>query len=483
MLPTDPFRTRIAGLSVACFLIVLTVACGTRRGDGAPPGNTPVIDAQVGVPPGAGSVDSGSNLRPDARMLDAARLPDVRVFVACAPACGASQICQEGTCIALPATCPCPRGAYCDLSSNTCRPGCLTDPNCDPGLICEDRTCRVGCRAESDCAVEERCSPGFQCVAGCTSDVRCNSGRICEAGMCRNGCRSDDHCGPGNICDAATNTCRTGCRTDTNCPESSVCEPTTAMCRPGCRSHSSCPIETVCGPARTCIAGCDTDARCNPGRICDGNTSLCRLGCRTGENCPSGMLCNPTTFLCEHGCDTPERCPVGQACTLVNLAGRLFRECREECSNAENQCRSEPGVTRGCFSLGTGTAGWSTSACVAGCTSSASCSGGKTCQRFTTSTSFPGDGAGSVCALPCDAEACTRSVGIYGVNGTQYPCECRSDGTCGDPNSSLICYRTDTLGLREPSCITHDQSCHARSCCPGLTCSTTTRKCVLVASS
>lgn len=94
----------------------------------------------------------------------------------CATPCAADQVCSEGVCIDLPATCPCPVESYCDLASNSCKVGCVTDDECSHGRSCDQatRTCIDGCQTPSDCTAPANADPtctahgmcGFTCRAG-----------------------------------------------------------------------------------------------------------------------------------------------------------------------------------------------------------------------------------------------------------------------------------------------------------------------------
>jgi hypothetical protein len=55
-------------------------------------------------------------------------------------ACGPNQVCAGTTCVDLPAHCPCPKGAYCDLAVNQCKAGCLASTDCEAGYDCGSET-------------------------------------------------------------------------------------------------------------------------------------------------------------------------------------------------------------------------------------------------------------------------------------------------------------------------------------------------------
>jgi hypothetical protein len=78
--------------------------------------------------------DAGTNGGPDGTSGDPCAI------------CSSSQVCTGGVCLSLPAQCPCPKGAYCDLSTNSCKAGCIGDGDCNPGTFCDvvARQCRPG---------------------------------------------------------------------------------------------------------------------------------------------------------------------------------------------------------------------------------------------------------------------------------------------------------------------------------------------------
>lgn len=73
----------------------------------------------------------------------------------------------------------CSPGSYCELSSGSCRAGCLQDSACPSGQICENRSCRVGCRSDSTCATAQICE-NLGCRAGCRQTSDCQAHQRCD---------------------------------------------------------------------------------------------------------------------------------------------------------------------------------------------------------------------------------------------------------------------------------------------------------------
>lgn len=196
----------------------------------------------------------------------------------CDPACPANEICDGGKCVPLPASCPCPKGSYCDLATNACVVGCIAEGECPAGQFCD---------------VDAR-----KCEAGCATDL---------------------HCPAGNYCDVPTKTCRKGCRANDECPSGEACV-----------DHAcGCPAGTLrCGGVcAACPAG--------GGGSCCGNACVARdrdpLNCGTcGNDCSvwanaKGVSPN-ATFCAASQCTTSRSSPGGQprqTCNEVCAAGGL----------------------------------------------------------------------------------------------------------------------------------------------------------------
>jgi hypothetical protein len=154
----------------------------------------------------------------------------------CAGGCGVGEVCAEGACVAVPDHCPCPQETYCDLNTNACKIGCLSDPDCSSGHYCDvpNRACVVGCRESAECSGGTKCID-HQCKAGCNGDGDCaNSGETCVSNACS--------CGAGQV------VCGSACTplgTNTNCSSCADSCQGAAMCVGG-----SCQCELgKCGAA------------------------------------------------------------------------------------------------------------------------------------------------------------------------------------------------------------------------------------------
>jgi len=185
--------------------------------------------------------------------------------------CGADEVCVEGTCTPLPASCPCPIESYCDVAADRCVAGCLSDGDCSTGRICDAdaRACRAGCREDGDCG----------------------AGQICDATTCRAGCRADGDCGGGEICLGSS--CATGCRDDSGCAGGEICEG--MSCRAGCTGDAECASSEICIDLR-CTTGCRDDGECGSGSICE--SMSCRSGCRADADCGVDATCMATPMTC-----------------------------------------------------------------------------------------------------------------------------------------------------------------------------------------
>ncbi len=113
----------------------------------------------------------------------------------CDPGCAANQVCSENACTDLPASCPCPSGAYCNLATNTCNAGCAVNDDCSANQFCNaQHQCSEGCRDDSGCAAREcataTCNAGtcqYENMANgtaCSTDSNPCTSDVCSAGSC-----------------------------------------------------------------------------------------------------------------------------------------------------------------------------------------------------------------------------------------------------------------------------------------------------------
>jgi hypothetical protein len=357
-------------------------------------------------------------------------------------ACHMGQICSNSVCMDVPAHCPCPVESYCDLSSDSCKAGCLDDSQCSTGRICDSsvRQCKAGCRADSACGQNQICDAASStCRAGCRGDNACPMGQICDNTTCRAGCRGDAQCGPGQLCDNTT--CRQGCRHDSDCAASGmICDATSMTCRGGCRSNTDCPLEQICSPSSTCTPGCDTDMRCNAGRICE--MQSCRDGCRMTASCPVDQFCDPMMLTCKTGCPQgdPSHCAIGKACVnYVDGTNACSAGCygTYTCNDSSWECFMA--IANDTITMEEEQA----ARCRKRCSSNSDCPMGYICTWFATDSTAPNFGNAQLCAQPCTTtDYCAGTVqDTINPVGT---CGCTADGTChvNGPMTS-ICYIVD----------------------------------------
>jgi hypothetical protein len=138
--------------------------------------------------------------------------------------------------------CPCAKGNYCDLATQTCKPGCAQESDCSPTETCDlsTRTCKPLPKNDMGMPIGGACGqvasfmnassgPCFGCfITQCTQALQpCES----EAQTCAQQCQPD--AGPLSIL--------SGCECVRSC--------LSAMCRPAWDAAVSCA-------ATTCIAEC-----------------------------------------------------------------------------------------------------------------------------------------------------------------------------------------------------------------------------------
>lgn len=289
--------------------------------------------------------------------------------------CLAPQICDpvRATCDVCSRANPCPSGESCLAGS--CRPmtGCRTTSDCvggaNDGQICINGNCSQ-CATDADCNVppyntEHRlcergiCSPpaidagpggchsryecpsgqvclNQQCTtppSGCQTNAECPIGNICNrAGLCVPGCADVRDCGPGQSCNAATNSCQTngGCNLQTcsqQCASQNMqCDPMTCMC-----TSTMCDVATCnrqcsvqggqCDPSTcSCTQSCDVNActqQCAAQNLqCDANTCGCTGS--TGGMCTQNSDCG-TTDVCSSGACAEQAVGAGGSggCSLI----------------------------------------------------------------------------------------------------------------------------------------------------------------------
>jgi hypothetical protein len=130
----------------------------------------------------------------------------------------------------LPATCPCPLDSYCDLASNTCKPGCSSNDNCPAKQRCDvpSRTCVKGCETANDCTIDPKATTvsckDRQCVQTCAqgTSYACNGACVAvdDLNACGQACAKCDAakithahaaCVPNDVLSSTDSSCQILC--------------------------------------------------------------------------------------------------------------------------------------------------------------------------------------------------------------------------------------------------------------------------------
>ncbi len=173
-------------------------------------------------------------------------LEDACNGVSCGPlADGSRTVCQEGSCVPICDTLPCPAPNACRRTDGAC-----VGNNCIfiPYLCAADEACVEGaCVADPchgvSCGAAEFCREG-DCVGSC-GDVRCGGTEICRGGACvPSGC--DTACIGGQVCDPSTGNCRPNPCTGMVCGAGQVCDPRAGACIDDPCRNIACPTGTTC---------------------------------------------------------------------------------------------------------------------------------------------------------------------------------------------------------------------------------------------
>ena len=118
---------------------------------------------------------------------------------------------QTGQCVAcLPTNDVCAKSEYCDPATNSCKPGCSNDADCDGGgvvLHCDLTTnsC-AGCLNDSDCPLGNVCAINQVCIPGCSAMQPCAPDQTCCGTSCHDLTKNLNNCGMcGHKCTAPVN--------------------------------------------------------------------------------------------------------------------------------------------------------------------------------------------------------------------------------------------------------------------------------------
>lgn len=256
----------------------------------------------------------------------------------------------------------------CDPRTSYCGPGCNEDSDCGadgnaadrgPGTFCIDCECKTPCDAPEFCKADSDCKPtidgdsqiceehvgrtasdgsantGRACVVGCRADSDCpinqeidEDGKIwtqqgrCVDKRCEFLCNSDDECFPGESC--IQSSCRTLgdiCVSTTDCEdEGQICKG--GRCESGCRSDQQCTEAAACAKDPECTEKCPYDQSCFCADCPEDDWSwieLCPLdpacveACPTLDDCVEPPLGSQQCFdgKCIHACSHASTCPDG----------------------------------------------------------------------------------------------------------------------------------------------------------------------------
>lgn len=156
------------------------------------------------------------------------------------------------------------------------------DGLCGATLICESGTCVSTC-FEFGCGVGYTCDAAGHCVESACATMTCAAGLVCRGGTCVGPC--DGIVCPGDLA------CRAGRCVDpcagVACPAMHVCD--RGVCVDAC-SCSGCAATLSCAASGRCVVpGCaSVDCSSMPGTVCRAGT--CVDAC-SGATCPRGQAC------------------------------------------------------------------------------------------------------------------------------------------------------------------------------------------------
>jgi hypothetical protein len=209
---------------------------------------------------------------------------------------------------------------------------------CANGIDCCDGTSTVNCaRLRADCLNDAGPDPASACAAY-SAQCGCLSGRIdCERGKCVSHCTDDTDCalfGSGRRC--AGGNC-VQCALDEDCQAGFQC--VTGSCQPPCAGDGDCAGFDRCLSGRCVASGCQTDRECVAAtRVVDarcGTDGKCIVPCETDLECgnPSGY----SFFSCIDKRCTYVGCETDKDCRLFftgpsdasTLSARQHPVCRE----------------------------------------------------------------------------------------------------------------------------------------------------------
>lgn len=331
--------------------------------------------------------------------------------------CGANETCKDKVCVAksseTPATDgggtkeapppkPCTKDADCDGATELCKDGkcaplpasCKAKEECGASRICKDGKCeRPPCRFDDQCpegqacnATQGKCEPAQACDKNkpCPNGWVCNTCRnVCTVTLGTNKCNEDFNCAGGidlEWCDKCVSECRPRQKLCTPCVKDEECGDPEDLCLPDQLNPQSglkfcgrrCVQNTFCAPGFKCkefkelkypfqcvpASGdcakpgeCESDADClGAGKRCDPRSKRCVSGCSENANCPirdqnttctEDSNCKNSKATCQAGtCKVQLHCCRGRCgvpCTSDSEC-EASESCKEGCCQVEGEC-------------------------------------------------------------------------------------------------------------------------------------------------
>lgn len=252
---------------------------------------------------------------------------------------------DTGECVdCTPTNDPCPEGNYCDPGTNDCTPGCVADEDCGGDLTCDvpNNTC-VGCLADPECPLGTVCEDGA-CVPGCNDQQACPDGLACCVEQCVDIMLDEAHCGG---CEAPCEPADASGECNAGMCEIGMCDPGFDDCNGA--ANDGCEVDGACA----CVPNQAYDCYSGPMGtedvgICAGGTQTCNgTGTALGP-CVGQVL--PGLELCASGSD--ENCD-GNVDEDPDLDGDGWTQCGGDCCDDVGVgCLSPDLVNPGAFEFG-----------------------------------------------------------------------------------------------------------------------------------
>jgi hypothetical protein len=185
------------------------------------------------------------------------------------------------------------RGEVCRVASD-CAEGlfCAPMPGGSGGGLCVTGNFRVA-KTAKECAIVE-CAAAGDCCDGSIHPNPCENGAItCEVGKCVARCRMDSECALTNVGSRCAGGKCVQCALDQDCPPGLQC--ITGACQAPCTNDGACSGFDRCLAGRCIASGCQTDRECvaatrNVDARC-GTDGKCIVPCETDLECGS-----PTSY-------------------------------------------------------------------------------------------------------------------------------------------------------------------------------------------